>query len=307
MWQRTVQLLEMIRFSHTVFALPFALLASVIAWRLPGPDGRPVDFTWFSLLGILLCMVFARSAAMAFNRVVDRSLDAGNPRTADRHLPGGQVRVSTAVVFTGTMSVGFVASTLLFLPNRLPLILALPVLAFLLGYSYVKRWSAAAHFWLGAALMLAPICTWIAVRGQAVLADPPDAWPALLLGLAVFFWVAGFDIIYACQDVAFDQRAGLHSVPVSLGVRGALRCAALCHLGMLVLLCLLPLSSLWGGPALPLGWIYWLTLAAVAGLLIYEHSVVQHDDLTRVNVAFFQLNAVISIGLFVMVTIDMIV
>src|SRR6476646_8894483 len=180
----------MIRFSHTLAA--------------HRPDGwHAFARDW---LGILLCMATARSAAMAFNRLADRHIDARNPRTAGRHLPSGQLTVASVAFFTIACSAAFVASTLLFLPNRLPLLLSVPVLLWLLGYSYAKRFTSLAHFWLGAALMLAPIAAWIALRGDL-------RWPPVLLGLAVLFWVAGFDIIYACQDVAFDREAGLHSIP----------------------------------------------------------------------------------------------
>ena len=185
------------------------------------------------LLGIVLCMVAARSAAMAFNRLADWRLDALNPRTATRHIPAGTLeRRQRGGVRRRARPSRSSLATLLFLPNRLPLYLSLPVLAFLLAYSFTKRFTAAAHFWLGAALMLAPISAWIAIRGQQVLEHPADLLPAVVLGGAVLLWVAGFDIIYACQDVEFDRAAGLHSVPARLGVGRALRLAALCHLGM---------------------------------------------------------------------------
>jgi len=304
MWQRVRPLLEMIRFSHTVFALPFALLAAVMAWRTPSPLPG-AGFRWLHLVGILVCMVCARSAAMAFNRLVDRQIDASNPRTAGRHLPAGLLSVGSVVAFTLACSGGFVGGTLLFLPNWLPLLLSVPVLLVLLGYSFAKRFTAWAHVWLGAALMLAPVATWIALRGQVVLSHPLDVLPAVWLGLAVLLWVTGFDIIYACQDVEFDTQARLHSVPVKLGVSGALRLAAVCHGLMIVVLATLPLAAWWGGPAVPLGALYGIGVAAVAALLVYEHWVVRPTDLTRVNVAFFQVNAVVSIGLFVVATIDL--
>ena len=166
-------------------------------------------------------MVFARSAAMAINRLADRKLDAVNPRTAGRHLPAGLLSVPAVATFLGICVLGFFASTLLFLPNRWPLILAGPVLAFIAAYSFTKRFTVLAHFWLGASLMLAPLAAWIAIRGLSDLATPT------VLGLAVLFWVAGFDILYACQDVDVDRRLGLHSVPVRLGVPGALARARL--------------------------------------------------------------------------------
>lgn len=290
------QLLEMIRFSHTVFALPFALLAAVMAWCAQ----PPVAWRWLDLLGIVLCMVTARSAAMAFNRIVDRKIDAQNPRTAGRHLPSGQLGLTTVVAFAVACSLGFVAATLLFLPgNFLPLILSVPVLAFLMAYSLTKRFTALAHFWLGAALMLAPVSAWIAIRGQIVLQNPMDILPAAVLGVAIMLWVAGFDIIYACQDVEYDRRADLKSVPSRWGVAGALRLAAACHGGAVVVLGLLPLIF----PHL--GWIFGCGVAGIAVLLIYEHWLVRPDDLTRVNIAFFNINAVVSIGLFLVGTLDL--
>lgn len=298
MLRRLRDILEMIRFSHTLFALPFALLAAVMAWTRGARQDPTVAWRWQELLGIVLCMVTARSAAMAFNRIADWRLDAENPRTRMRHIPAGTLGVTSVIAFAVAMSSGFVLSTLVFLPNRLPIYLSLPVLAFLLGYSFTKRFTALAHFWLGAALMLAPISAWIAIRGAQVLADPWDLLPAVVLGGAVLLWVAGFDIIYACQDVEFDRGAGLHSVPARLGVAGSLRLAAVCHLGMVLLLAALPLVY-------PLGWIYLTGIVAVAILLAYEHWLVRPDDLTRVNVAFFQVNAVVSIGLFLVASLDL--
>jgi 4-hydroxybenzoate polyprenyltransferase len=293
--------LEMIRFSHTLFALPFALLAAVMAWTTPSPGGRQIEFHGIHLIGILVCMVCARSAAMAFNRIADRTLDAVNPRTRNRHLPAGLLSVRSAAVFTIICGAGFIAGTLLFWPNPLPLCLSVPVLAFLLGYSYAKRFTMLAHFWLGAALMLAPISAWIALRGELVLMEPADLAPPTMLGLAVLLWVAGFDIIYACQDVDFDVRAKLHSVPAGLGVTNALRLAAGCHWGMIGVLASLPLVA----PQLSFGPIYWCGIAGVAILLFYEHAIVRPDDLTRVNLAFFHVNWIVSLALLTVGTIDL--
>jgi len=279
MFQHFRQLLELIRFSHTIFALPFAMLAAVLAWRLPDSP-----FRLTALVGILLCMVFARSAAMAFNRLVDRRLDADNPRTQGRHLPAGLLSVLSVGWFTVLCAIGFVLSTLLFLPNRWPLYLALPVLAFLLGYSYSKRFTAWCHYWLAAALMLSPVAVWIALRGEL------GAEPLLLAGV-VFFWVGGFDIIYACQDVDVDRRLNLFSIPTRFGIPRALRIAAFSH--VLAIGCLLGLWSAAG-----LGPVFLIGVLAVTALLIYEHRLVRPDDLTRVNRAFFQINAIISLGLF---------
>ncbi len=302
MFERLSNLLEMIRFSHTLFALPFALLAAVMAWTAPSGT-LEVEFRWRDLAGILVCMAAARSVAMTVNRIVDRKLDAKNPRTAGRHLPSGVLTVRTATVFAALCSVVFVASTLLFLPNRLPLYLSLPVLALLAGYSFTKRFTVLAHFWLGASLMLAPVAAWIAIRGDVVLADPSDLLGVAILGGAVLAWVAGFDVIYACQDADFDAEARLFSIPARFGVTAALRIAALCHLGMIGLLVALPLAE----PNLGLGWIYGCGVAAVAALLAYEHSIVRANDLARVNVAFFQVNVVVSMGLFVVGTLDLLI
>ena len=290
MLTRVRRLLELIRFSHTVFALPFALLAAVLAWR-------DEPFRWPDLAGILLCMVLARSAAMAFNRLADRRLDAANPRTAGRHLPAGLLSLGTVVGFTVACCLGFVAATLLFLlrepPNPWPLYLSVPVLLSVLGYSLTKRFTSLAHFWLGAALMLAPVAAWIAVKGLADMTVP------LLLGAAVLFWVAGFDILYACQDAAFDAAHGLHSIPARLGVPASLRVAAACHAVMLGLL----VGLFFASPHL--GWVFLAGLGLIAVLLGYEHSLVRPDDLTRVNRAFFHVNGVISVGLLVLVLVQL--
>lgn len=278
--------LEMIRFSHTIFALPFALLSAVLAWQV-------VPFRLLDLVGILLCMVFARSAAMAFNRLMDRDIDALNPRTAKRHLPAGLLTPAAVWTFTAICSVGFVLSTLLF-SNPWPLYLSVPVLAFVCAYSLTKRFTALAHFWLGASLCLAPVATWIAVVGLERLEAP------VVLGLAVLFWVAGFDIFYACQDVDFDRQARLHSVPAALGVPTSLRIAALCHAVMVGLL-----LALYWAAAPHLGWLYLAGIAAVAVLLVYEHWLVRPDDLSRVNQAFFHVNGIISVGLFLLVLLQL--
>jgi 4-hydroxybenzoate polyprenyltransferase len=287
---KLADILGMIKFSHTLFALPFALLGAALASRTStGWTFRPLDW-----LAILLCMVTARSAAMAFNRLVDRDLDAQNPRTAVRHLPSGRLSASSVASFTAISSILFVASTFLFLPrNPWPAILSLPVLLWILGYSFTKRFTSLAHFWLGASLALAPVAAWIAIRGDF-------AWPPLFLGLAVFFWVSGFDIIYACQDFDVDRRLGLRSVPAKLGIRGALRVAAACHALMVVALVALGLAD---HP--PLGAIYFIGVAAVAGLLVFEHALVRPDDLTRVNLAFFQVNIGISLGLLTVGLVDL--
>ncbi len=289
------RLLELIRFGHTLFALPFALLSAAMAWAANLRSDPPVPFRWLDLLGILACMVFARSAAMAFNRLADRRLDALNPRTRMRHLPTGVLSTGSVAIFTLVCSLGFVAGTLLFLPrNPIPLAASLPVLAFLFGYSFAKRFTVLSHFWLGAALMLAPLAAWVAIRAEL-------AWAPLVLGAAVMLWVAGFDVIYACQDYQFDVQMGLRSLPARFGVAGALRLAAACHFGTVVLLFLVP--AVYDG----FGWIYLAGVAGIGLLLAYEHWLVRPDDLSRVNQAFFHVNAVVSLGLLTVGIVDLLV
>jgi 4-hydroxybenzoate polyprenyltransferase len=286
-------LLEMIRFSHTIFALPFALASAALAWRTR--EGKP--FHALELVGILLCMVFARCAAMAFNRIADRRLDAGNPRTAQRHLVTGALSLSVVCLFTAGCALAFVGSTLIFLTvanNAWPLYLSVPVLLFIGAYSYTKRFTFLAHFWLGASLFLAPVAAWIAIQGPSNLLVP------VLLGLAVLFWVAGFDILYACQDVDFDRRAKLHSVPARFGIQSSLRIALACHVVMVIML----LALAWAA-APYLGAIYVVGVWGVIVLLAYEHWLVRPDDLSRVNQAFFQVNGIISIGLLLVVLLQL--
>ncbi|MEI7685926.1 MAG: UbiA-like polyprenyltransferase [Planctomycetota bacterium] len=276
--------MELIRFSHTLFALPFALMSGLLAWHAKG------SFQWVELAGVLCCMVFARSTAMAFNRLVDRDIDALNPRTQGRHLPAGLLSVPAVTAFTILCALGFFASTALFLlatpSNPWPLYLGAPVLAFLCAYSLTKRFTALAHFWLGASLFLAPVGAWIAIRGLEQMLIPT------ILGLAVLFWVAGFDILYACQDAEFDKAARLHSIPATIGVPAALRLACVCHVVMWGLL-----FALYSQAQPPLGTIFLVGILAVGVLLAYEHWLVRPNDLARVNQAFFHVNAVISIGL----------
>jgi 4-hydroxybenzoate polyprenyltransferase len=284
-FQRIRHFLELIRFSHTIFALPFALLAAVLAWTQ-----ADTVFRWQDLLGILLCMVFARSAAMAFNRLVDRDIDAQNPRTAGRHIPAGLLSARSVAAFTIICCLAFVASTLIFLPKQLPIILSVPVLLFLLGYSYAKRWTSFCHYWLSAALMMSPVAAWIAVRDEFALI------PALL-GAVIFFWVGGFDIIYACQDTDFDQQTRLHSLPARFGIAKALRIAFVSHLLTIALLFLL-----WWLAGL--GFVFLAGIIAISALLLYEHRLIRPDDLQKVNIAFFNVNAIVSFGILVVGCID---
>ncbi|MSQ93533.1 MAG: 4-hydroxybenzoate octaprenyltransferase [Gemmataceae bacterium] len=284
--------LEMIRFSHTLFALPFALFSAILAWY------NKRSFAFLELVGIVLCMVFARSAAMAFNRLADRDIDAKNPRTAIRHLPSGQLSVGSVWLFTLVCCAGFVGSTATFLleGNSWPIRLAAPVLLFVLAYSYTKRFTALAHFWLGASLLLAPLASWIAIRGF-------EDWPTpLVIGLAVLFWVAGFDIIYACQDADFDREAKLHSIPALLGVRAALWVACLSHVAMVAMLIVLYLFA--SDPYGPLGLAYLAALGGVTAMLGYEHALVRPDDLSRANQAFFNVNIIISVGMLAVLLVE---
>jgi 4-hydroxybenzoate polyprenyltransferase len=291
---RVRSLLEMIRFSHTVFALPFALSSAALAWK------TKAAFSFLEFGGVLLCMIFARSAAMAFNRLADQRFDAANPRTAGRHLPAGKLTRRTVWLFLAACSAAFCASTALFLlaspPNPWPLILSVPVLVFVFAYSYTKRFTALSHFWLGASLFLAPVAAWVAIRGLDALAIP------IVMGAAVLFWVAGFDIFYACQDVEFDRKARLSSVPARVGVRASLWIALVCHVFMMAML-----VALFWVAAPYLGGIYLVGIGAVGMLLAYEHSLVRPDDLSRVNQAFFHVNAIVSLGLFAVVLLQLVV
>jgi 4-hydroxybenzoate polyprenyltransferase len=264
---------EMIKFSHTLFALPFALLSAVLAaggWPDAGTLGK-----------ILLAMVGARSAAMAHNRLADREIDAANPRTASRALPSGALSVRfTRIFLAASVALFLVAAASL---NRMTLWLSPVALAVLFLYSYTKRFSSLSHLVLGLCLALAPVGAWIAVRGSV------EGLP-ILLGLAVLFWTAGFDVIYALQDETHDRRAGLKSIPARFGARRALWLSAVFHLVMVVLL--LVVWRLSGGGALFLAGIV-ATVAALA----YQHAVVRPDDLSQVNAAFFTANGFVSVTL----------
>lgn len=286
---RVLVFLEMIKFSHTIFALPFALLSAALA------SDRAGGWRWLDLVGILLCMVFARSAAMGFNRWADRELDAKNPRTVIRAIPAGLLSANAVLWFVALSSAGFLLSTTLFwfsAGNPWPLILSLPLLLFLFGYSYAKRFTSLAHVWLGGALALAPLAAWIAILGNV-------EWPPVLLGLAVAAWVTGFDIIYACQDIDVDRSLGLHSIPARLGFDRAMAVARLSHVAMFATLVALG----WFTPELSS--FYWIGLAAVGVLLTVEHWLVRGRDLLKINVAFLQVNGVISTALFLVTLADL--
>ncbi|MBN1844998.1 MAG: UbiA family prenyltransferase [Sedimentisphaerales bacterium] len=289
---RIVTLLRMIRFSHSVFALPFAVMAAFLA----GDAGRPGYCGTGKLFLIVWCMVWARTVAMTFNRIVDAELDARNPRTADRALPRGRISRRQALGFLYVASLLFGLGTYLFYQplgldalgfrwfgygNYLPAILAVPVLVFICVYSLTKRFTWMSHFWLGACLMLAPLAAWIAIS------PPAGPWldaQALVLGLAVLFWVAGFDIIYACQDISVDRRDGLHSLPQRLGIQGSLWLSRICHSLTVTFLLVL-------GMLAPLGGIYRAAVAVTAILLVAEHILVARG---RVKLAF-DLNGPVGI------------
>lgn len=274
----------MIKIEHTLFALPFALLGAVIAAR--GVPSLRV------LCWILIAMVGARSAAMAFNRLVDRAYDAANPRTRMRALPAGLLTPRFVGLFTlASALLFFVASWQL---NRLTLLLSPIALGSVLAYSYTKRFTSLSHIVLGWCLAIAPTGAWIAVRGAI------DSPIPLLLSLSVLLWTAGFDIIYACQDRDFDEGAGLQSIPRRIGIARALWMSRLLHLAMLG--ALTAVYSLTG-----LHWIGLLGMVATAGLLIYQHSIVKADDLSRLDMAFFTTNAWVSVILFLTVATDILI
>ncbi|MDR1964460.1 MAG: putative 4-hydroxybenzoate polyprenyltransferase [Planctomycetaceae bacterium] len=286
------KLLGLIRFSHTLFALPFAILGAAMALKLNWYENelyRPRIMEW---VGILFCMVFARSAAMGFNRWADQELDAQNPRTANRHLPAGLLTAQSVLFFVAVCSVGFIASTLLFLPNRIPFFASIPVLLFLFCYSFAKRWTMTAHFWLGGALMLAPLAAWFVVRPILL----PIPLPPILLALAVLFWTAGFDLIYATQDTEFDKKTGLFSVPGKYGNKTAFRLSAICH--VVSILCFATIPYVYE----PFGLVFQFGVGVIALILAAEHWVAAPKpnkpvDLLRVNVAFFQMNVFVSVSL----------
>jgi len=276
--------LSLVKFSHSVFALPFALIG---AWLAGG--GAPAPRV---LALVVLCAVAARTAAMGFNRWLDRDLDAANPRTATRELPAGVLRPGAVLGLVCLAAVLFVGGA--FALNPLCGRLSFPVLAVLLGYSTFKRFHWAAHGVLGLALAIAPLGAWLAVTGSF---DGDLAVPLLLAG-AVLTWVAGFDLIYACQDAVFDARAKLHSIPARFGVPAALRLSALLHVLTVLLLALVAWRA-------ELSWLFLAALGVAALLLVWQHRIVAPEDLSRVDVAFFTLNGWVSVGLFVGTALDL--
>ena len=274
--------LDMVRFEHTIFALPFAYLGMLLAANYPPMGGGFRLPTFHQFIWISIAMAAARTFAFAVNRYADRYYDARNPRTANRPIPTGRLSPGA------TLGYGVVALAVLIIAawqlNELTLKLLSGAVILLASYSYTKRYTWLSHWVLGATDGLAPAGAWVAVRAAV---DPP-AW---LLWLAVTFWIAGFDLIYACQDTEFDRNEGLRSVPARFGNAVALRLAQVNHVLTVALLAAV-------GGVMGLGWVYWLGLAAVAGLLVYEHSLVSPNDLSRVNLAFFNINGYIAITIF---------
>jgi 4-hydroxybenzoate polyprenyltransferase len=279
--QRTIVFGRMIKFSHTVFALPFALSSVIIASRDHG-------FSLWRLCWIVIAMVGARSAAMGFNRIADSGIDAANPRTSVREIPKGEISVSSAYLFVLASSAVFVMSAAML--GKLCFYLSFPVLAVLLGYSYTKRFTLFCHFYLGLAISLAPSGAWVAMTGSF-------SWVPLLLSLALMTHIAGFDILYACQDYEFDSKEGLHSIPARLGIKKALDISAYVHIASFVFFILIGVSA-------GLGIIYYISAIIIGILLVIEHRLVNPDDLSKVNIAFFHINSVISVVLFAGISFD---
>ncbi|MFL6462798.1 MAG: UbiA-like polyprenyltransferase [Bryobacteraceae bacterium] len=278
-WRRLLLTLEMFKFEHSVFALPFALTGAMLAWR---ESGFATERLGFRLLWIVVAMVSARSAAMTFNRILDAEIDGRNRRTAGRALPAGLLTPRFAWVFTAISVLIFVWSARELGP--VCLLLAPVALAVVFGYSYAKRFTMFAHLWLGLALGIAPAAAWIAMRGTL---DARILW----LTAAVMFWTAGFDVIYACQDFEFDCTEGLCSIPRRFGLKNALLIARFLHVSMIV--CLLALVHSFHLHVLSL-----VGVGAVGALLIYEHGLVKPHDLSRVNAAFFTINGYVSVLFF---------
>ena len=292
--QSNMQLVEkirnygsLVRFSHTVFALPFALASVALAW-----PSHPV--TLRNLLWILIAMVSARSAAMAFNRLVDRRFDAHNPRTENWELPQGTVKVWEAVLLTVMSAAIFVYAA--YQINLICFLLSPVALAILFFYSLTKRFTWASHLFLGLALSLAPMGAWLAVAGSPI--DLLELATPFFLGLAVLFWLAGFDIIYALQDFEFDRKEGLRSIPVRFGIAGALRLSSLFHVCTVIFLAAVGLSA-------QMGVVYWFGFVIVSIILFWEHRLVTPTDLSRINRAFFDFNAYVSVGYLLTIVADL--
>lgn len=277
---KIVLYLRMIKFPHSIFALPFAFTGAVIA-----AEGIPSlrEIVW-----ITVAMVGARSGAMGLNRVIDRKIDRENPRTKNRELPKGEIRLSEAILFTGVSIAIFIFAA--YMLNPLCLKLSPIALAVLFIYSYTKRFTWTTHFILGLALSAAPLGAWIAVRGTFDTEIIP-------MGIAVIFWLAGFDTLYALQDIEFDKSHGLYSIPKRFGIKNALLLARLFHLITFIML-------ITTGVLFKVGIFYWLGMMIVAGLFIYEHSLVRESDLNKLDIAFFNMNGYISITVFIFTLMD---
>ena len=273
--------LEMIKFEHTIFALPFAYLGMVLAW------GGWEQANWSDFIWISVAMAAARTAAMSLNRYIDRQVDVGNPRTAKRPIQTGAISANTVLFFAmlSLLILGIAAWQL----DPLALYLFPGALLFLVGYAYTKRFTWLCHYVLGFTDGLAPMGGWVAVRGSVFTAEDLPAW---LLLLAVTLWIGGFDVIYACQDVEFDRRVGLNSIPARFGIKSGLQVAAVSHVLTVAVLVVL-------GVVTGLGWVYWLGVTAVGALLIYEHSLVNPQDLSKLGIAFFNVNGYISVTIFI--------
>ncbi len=266
-------ILDMIKFEHTIFALPFAIMSAFVA-----SDGLPA---WDKIGWILVAMVGARSCAMAFNRLADAKIDKANPRTAIRAIPTGKIGKKEVWVFTLVSAALLVFAA--YKLNRLAFALSPVALAVIMGYSYTKRFTSLSHLWLGISLSIAPIGAWIAIKGRF-------DWTPMLIGLAVLLWTAGFDMIYACQDLDFDRRHGLYSIPTRFGIRGALWLSSALHVvTVAILIAIAPLTGF--------GILYLVGVGIVSIILIYEHVIVKPNDLSRVNLAFFTLNGMVSLVL----------
>jgi len=266
-------ILDMIKFEHTIFALPFAIMSAFVA-----SDGLPA---WDKIGWILVAMVGARSCAMAFNRLADAKIDKANPRTAIRAIPTGKIGKKEVWVFTLVSAALLVFAA--YKLNRLAFALSPVALAVIMGYSYTKRFTSLSHLWLGISLSIAPIGAWIAIKGRF-------DWTPMLIGLAVLLWTTGFDIIYACQDLDFDRRHGLYSIPTRFGIRGALWLSSALHVvTVAILIAIAPLTGF--------GILYLVGVGIVSIILIYEHVIVKPNDLSRVNLAFFTLNGMVSLVL----------
>jgi 4-hydroxybenzoate polyprenyltransferase len=274
---------RMIKFSHSVFALPFAAVSGLIAWSRGG-----VTLTGIDVVLLLVCMVSARTAAMGFNRIADRDIDAINPRTKNREIPTGKISLREARLFTVLACATFIAAS--FAVNTLCGILSIPLLALLLGYSLAKRYTAAAHFVLGLCLGAAPIGVWFALTGSF-------AWPPILLGLGVTLWTAGFDIYYSCQDEGFDRESGLRSIPARLGALRSIRLVRVIH-------ALASIAFIAFGLLASMGVAFFVGLSGVIGILAYEAWLLRTGDLSRIDLAFFNLNGYVSILFAVATAVD---